>query len=111
MESLFVIIFLAFLIGMGIFMAKYARVLTAMVNRSNEAGIEIFGAKYKNIYHLMADISFLNTLWAKDCHMQIEDNQLSSLTATAHLMLRTQVYIGFFVFLGPLANAVVNAGA
>jgi len=111
MEVLFVIIFLVFLVGMGIFMAKYARVLTAMVKRSNEAGIEIFGAKYKNTYHLIADISFLNMLWTKDCYKQIKDNQLSSLTATAHRMLRAQVYFGFFVFLVPLTNAVVNAGA
>jgi uncharacterized integral membrane protein len=110
MEPFILIIFVAFLIGMGIFLAKYYRILSSIVNRSNETGIEIFGTRYKNVYSLMADISFLNTLWAKECFMQIKDGQLTELLAKAHNMLRAQVYIGLFMFLVFLVFVAVNTG-
>ncbi len=102
---------LVFLVGMGFFMAKYTRVLTAIVDRSNESGVDIFGARYKNVYPLMADINFLNTLWAKGCHEQITDAQLSELVVKAHRMLRATMIIGLLVLFIPLINAVVNIGA
>ncbi len=105
---MFVILFLVFMLGMGIFLVMYARVLTAIVDRSNSSGVQIFGASYKNIYHLMADISFLNTLWAKDCHKQITDPELSGLVAKAHRMLRAQVLVGLLIFFVPLFIAVVK---
>ena len=111
MDSIIVLLFLVFLIGMGIFMAKYARLLQSIVDCSNETETEIFGARYKNIYHLMADISFINTLWAKGCHNDISSSQLSELISKAHRMLRLQVYIGLLVFFVPLINGVVNIGA
>jgi hypothetical protein len=111
MESIIVLLFLAFLIGMGIFMARYARLLQSIVEFSNETGSEIFNARYKNVYHLMADISFINTLWAKNCHSEIANPQLSGLIARAHRMLRIQVYIGLLVFLILLINGVANIGA
>jgi hypothetical protein len=111
MDSIVVLLFLAFLIGMGVFMAKYARVLQSIVECSNETGTEIFDARYKNIYHLMADISFLNALWAKGCHSEISSEKLSELIFKAHRMLRIQVYIGLLVFFIPLINGVVNIGA
>ncbi len=104
------ILFVVSLVGIGIFMAKYVRVLTAIVDRSNESGVEIFGARYKSIYSLMADINFLNTLWGKGCHEQIADAQLSELVAKAHRMLRAMMIVGIFVFFIPLINAVINIG-
>lgn len=110
MDSIIVLLFLAFLIGMGIFMVKYAWLLQSIVDCSNETEAEILGARYKNIYHLMADISFLNSLWAKGCHSEITNKQLSELIFKAHRMLRIQVYIGLLVFFIPLINGVVNIG-
>ncbi len=111
MDAIIVLLFLIFLIGMGIFMVKYARLLQSIVDYSNEIEVEIFGTRYKNSYHLMADISFINTLWAKDCHSEADNNQLSALLFKAHRMLRIQVYIGLLVFFIPLINSVVNIGA
>ncbi|MCP5214540.1 MAG: hypothetical protein H6995_06000 [Pseudomonadales bacterium] len=111
MDSIIVLLFLAFLIGMGIFMIRYARLLQSIVDFSNENEAEIFGARYKNLYHLMADVSFLNMLWVKDCHVQINNHQLSKLIKKAHCMLRIGVLTGIVIFLVPLTNAVVNIGA
>lgn len=110
MGSLVAILFPVLLIGMGVFMVKYARVLTEIVDCSNESGVAIFRARYKNVYHLMADISFLNTLWGKGCQKQIPDLQLSELVAKAHRMLRAQVLIGLFVFFVPFTIGVVRIG-
>ncbi len=59
----------------------------------------------------MADVSFLNALWVKDCHEQIPDPQLSNLVAKAHHMLRAGVVIGLFMFFVPLINAVLKIGS
>ncbi len=106
-----VLLFLAFVIGMGIFMTKYARLLQSIVDLSNETKVEIFGSRYKNIYHLLGDISFLNTLWTKGCHSKISSNHLSELILKAHRMLRIQIYIGLLVFFIPLVDGLVNIGA
>ncbi|SIS78976.1 hypothetical protein [Neptunomonas antarctica] len=111
MESIIVILFLASLVGMGFFLIKYLHVLAAIVDCSNASGVEIFGAHYKNVYHLMADVRFLNTLWVKGCHEQVADSQLSTLVAKAHRMLRAGVLIGLLIFFVPLINAVVKIGA
>lgn len=111
MESIIVFLFFAFLIGAGVFLIKYSQVLAAIVDCSNTSGIEIFGARYKNVYQLMADVRFLNALWVKDCHEQIADSQLSKLVAKAHYMLRIGVVIGLLMFFVPLINAVLTIGA
>ena len=94
-------------------MVIYARLLQSIVDFSNDTDTdtEIFGVRYKNVYHLMADISFLNTLWSKDSYSKISNSQLSKLIFKAHCMLRTQVYIGFLIFFIPLIYTVVNVSA
>jgi len=92
------------------FMIKYARLLQSIVECSHDTDTQIFGARYKNIYHLMSDISFLNTLWVKGSHSQITNNQLSELIFKAHRMLRIQIYTGLLVFFIPLMNAAVKIG-
>ncbi len=70
-----VILFLIALISSGVYLVRFARLLQNIVDYSSENNIPIFNANYKNLYHLYADFSFMNTLWMKDCHKQITDAQ------------------------------------
>ncbi len=111
MDGLIALIAIGLLIGWGFYLAKYARLLKSIVDYSNENNVELFGARYRDLYHLYADIGFLNTLWKKDCHSQVDDSNLSMLVFRAHRMLRTQMTIGVFLFAIPLVNAFVKANA
>lgn len=110
MESIFSIVFLAFLIGVGVFLVKYSRILTAIVDQSNASGVDIFGARYKDVYHLMGNASFLNSLWEKGSYKRISEPQLSDLVARAHRMLRAGIFISILVFFIPLVIAVARIG-
>ena len=110
MNLIIVLIGVAFIIGFGAFFIKYARSLPSIVTYSNQSEIEVFGARYKNLYHLMADVSFINTLWEKGCYQTISDPLLSSLIKKAHRMLRFGVIIGALLFFAPLINAVIKIG-
>jgi hypothetical protein len=110
MEVIFAILFFPVLIGVGIFLIKYSRTLTAIVDQSNVAGVDIFGARYKNVYHIMGDVGFLNSLWVRGCYKKISEPKLSELVARAHRMLRAGILISMLVFFIPLVIAVVRIG-
>jgi hypothetical protein len=109
MGEMMVIVFFGFLIFIGAYLIKYSRVLGSIVDYSNANSVDIFGARYKNLYHLYADISFMNELWKKGCHDSIDDQTLREYINNAHSMLRTQVYLGLVVVLIPLFNAIIKA--
>lgn len=105
------ILLLALMVGAGIFLIKYSRTLTTIVDYSNATGISVFGNQYRNAYQLMSDTSFLNHLWVKNCHKEIEDSQLSNLVAKAHSMLRFGISVGLLIFSVMLINAMVTISA
>lgn len=110
--SLFLTVLMtAFLIGAGVYLIQYVRVLSAIVHESNESGEDIFGARYKNTSHLGADAGFLNELWIKGCQDRVSSPKLSAHILKAHKLLRWGIYVSTGGFFGLLLIRIINISA
>lgn len=110
MNSIVVILFFISIPLLGAYMVIYARKLASIAEYAHENQIEIFGAKYKNVYHLYGDISFLNNLWAQGCYEEIEDEVLTELVASAHKMLRIGVVTMTLIVFGFISSLFLTVG-
>ena len=95
---------------MTILMVKYVRVLQSIIRYANETNTDIFGAHYKNIYHLISDASFINTLSKKNCYFEIEDKNLSQLIEKGSKLLRIQTICALLFAIYHIATIILNNG-
>ena len=75
---------------------------------SRESGADLFGARYRNVYHLFADLGFWNSLWASTSFDTYEP-PLKEALQDARLYLRILVFGSsalFFAAIGVLASEV-----
>jgi len=70
--------------------------------------LPIFGALYKNVYHLMADISFLNNLWAGELIEDEKDQELKNKLTRTKRLLKSNIYFSLILFFSFLVYIVVT---
>ena len=109
MESAIAILMLLLFLIWGWLTFSYVRALTFVSTYCLEQGLEIFGRKYSNIYHLMADINFLNELWSGEAIETTENATLKQGLLKAGKLLKTNMVVGLVLFMLPVLSAVVNA--
>lgn len=103
MEGLIAFLIVTVLVGSGVYAIRYYRQLRAAVDYSNEHGVDIFGARYRDIYHLISDVGFANSLWSSVKVQECEDEGLKAHLYTCHQMLRRQTYAGIAIFISLVA--------
>jgi hypothetical protein len=109
MESALVIIVSSLTIIWVLLIMSYVRVLTFIATYSYEHGLKISERSYLNIFHLMADITFLNELWSGKSVEIVQDTVLKNGLLRARKLLKVNMAIGIALFLIPILNAVVKA--
>lgn len=87
MEQVIIFILILLLIALGAIIASYIRLLSAIIERSNEIKEDVFGSHYESMTQIATDTNFLNSLWVRGCYRKIADTNLSELVSKAHRML------------------------
>jgi hypothetical protein len=90
----------------SILVLRYYRSIQSVANYACGNDVSVFGAIYKNTYHLMADISFLENLWSGEKIGSEEDQELRQRLIRARKLLRFNMFFSLGLFFGFLAIIV-----
>ncbi len=109
MEIIFLVLFPAFLIAIGVAGAKYYRVLQSIIDYSNNKSIRVFGTQYRSLYQMASDITFSSNLWDSNKVATCEDEGLKTLLLKANKMFKWQMYGGICLFLVFFIYQIIHA--
>ncbi len=109
MGILFLILFPAFLVAIGVAGEKYYRMLQSIIDYSQNNSVNVFGTQYRSLFQMASDITFSSNLWDSNKVESCEDEGLKVLLLKANKMFKWQMYGGLSLFLAFFIFQVIQA--